>query len=116
VSVSSDRSLPHAWRLTDRLAKDTVREIVGRFEQDVPKYILTDECQISMTALKDLLKRNEAHRPWQVSDRLTAQDEEALLEAFHAGTRQWRLAERYGISVSSVKRLVRRDRELANEE
>jgi transposase len=33
-----------------------------------------------------------------------------LVQAFESGTPKWKLAEQYGVSESSVKRLVRRHR------
>jgi hypothetical protein len=44
---------------------------------------------------------------WRVGDRLSEVDVQRLIAAFAAGTSKWRLAERYGISESSVKRLIR---------
>jgi transcriptional regulator with XRE-family HTH domain len=45
---------------------------------------------------------------WRVEDRLSEADTERLVEAFTAGTSKRKLAERYGISKSSVKRLIRK--------
>jgi hypothetical protein len=44
---------------------------------------------------------------WQVGDRLSEADTERLITAFAAGTSKRKLAERYGISERSVKRLIR---------
>jgi hypothetical protein len=44
---------------------------------------------------------------WRVGDRLTEADATRLVAAFTAGTSKRKLAERYGISESSVKRLIR---------
>jgi transposase-like protein len=46
-------------------------------------------------------------RQWRVGDRLSEADTEQLVAAFTAGTSKRKLAERYGISESSVKRLIR---------
>jgi hypothetical protein len=46
-------------------------------------------------------------RQWRVKDRLSEADTERLIAAFIAGTPKRKLAERYGISESSVKRLIR---------
>jgi uncharacterized alpha-E superfamily protein len=46
-------------------------------------------------------------RQWRIGDRLSQDDREQLLAAFTAGTSKRKLAERYGISESSVKRLIR---------
>ena len=42
-----------------------------------------------------------------LQDRLNADDLRRLIVAYHSGTTQRELAERYGISVTSVKRLLR---------
>jgi hypothetical protein len=46
-------------------------------------------------------------RQWRVGDRMSEAEIEQLVAAFTAGTSKRKLAERYGISESSVKRLVR---------
>jgi len=46
-------------------------------------------------------------RLWRMVDRLGEADQERLIAAFTAGTSKRKLAERYGISESSVKRLIR---------
>jgi uncharacterized protein (DUF433 family) len=112
VSARSVQPEPRIWRVADRLTESEVRAIVERFEQGTPKHILADEYGICLTAFKRLLKNNNARQPWQVSDRLTVQDVEALLQAFHEGTPKWKLADKYGISMASVKRLIRRNRNL----
>ena len=48
-----------------------------------------------------------AHRRWRLVDRLGEQIICELLTDSRAGTPQRELAERYGISVSSVKRILR---------
>lgn len=50
-------------------------------------------------------------RQWRVSDRLSEADMRLLVDAFESGTPKWKLAEQYGVSESSVKRLVRRHRQ-----
>jgi hypothetical protein len=49
-------------------------------------------------------------RQWRVEDRLSEADMERLITAFTAGTSKQKPAERYGISESSVKRLIRQHR------
>lgn len=46
-------------------------------------------------------------RDWRVSDRLSNQEISMIVMAFSHGTSKRELAERYGISESSVKRLLR---------
>lgn len=43
----------------------------------------------------------------RVSDRLSEAEQQALIASFQAGTSKQKLAERYGIGMSSVKRLLR---------
>ena len=45
---------------------------------------------------------------WQVRDRLTAGDVESLIAEFQAGTSKRMLAEQYAVSVSTVKRILRK--------
>jgi hypothetical protein len=49
----------------------------------------------------------QSPRQWRVGDRLSEVDTAQLVAAFTAGTSKRKLAERYGISESSVKRLIR---------
>lgn len=54
----------------------------------------------------------KAAEPHRVVDRLGEQAVRELVEAFEAGTSKWRLSEQYGISLSSVKRLIRNSDEV----
>jgi DNA invertase Pin-like site-specific DNA recombinase len=47
-------------------------------------------------------------RAWRTADRLTADDEAEIVRLFMIGTAKTALAEKYGISESSVKRLLRK--------
>jgi len=58
-----------------------------------------DEPDLSMTAPAD--------RVWRVRDRLSAADIDQLVESFKDGTTIPALVTRYGISLSSVKTLLR---------
>ncbi|WP_214111392.1 hypothetical protein [Acrocarpospora catenulata] len=44
----------------------------------------------------------------KITDRLTDEEVRKLVESFHAGTPKHVLAQEYGISLSSVKRLLRK--------
>ncbi|MEU6246138.1 hypothetical protein [Glycomyces sp. NPDC047010] len=48
--------------------------------------------------------------PRSLHQRLTPIEVEALVAAFHAGARQPALADRYGIGLTSVKKLIREAR------
>jgi hypothetical protein len=50
-------------------------------------------------------------RVWALAERLTEAEVRALAANFRAGTRKWRLVAQYGISESSVKRILRLHRE-----
>src|ERR1700734_3961319 len=56
------------------------------------------------------VRSTQAPSQWRVGDRRSQADTERLIDAFVAGTSKRRLAERYGISESSVKRLIRQHR------
>jgi DNA-directed RNA polymerase specialized sigma24 family protein len=47
-------------------------------------------------------------RPWSMADRLSPEDVQAMIEKYHAGTIAQDLAAQYGISVKSVRRLLRK--------
>ncbi|MEU6248279.1 hypothetical protein [Glycomyces sp. NPDC047010] len=49
----------------------------------------------------------EPHRPRSLHQRLTPTQINALVTAYRAGVRQPVLAERYGIGLTSVKKLIR---------
>ncbi|WP_205327744.1 hypothetical protein [Glycomyces sp. YM15] len=54
---------------------------------------------------------DDSRRPRSLHQRLTPVEIEALVAAYRAGVRQPVLAERYGIGLTSVKKLVRQTRE-----
>ena len=64
------------------------------------------EAQIGEPAFS--VRSTQTFSRWRVNDRLSQADMERLVTAFTAGTSKRKLAERYGISESSVKRLIRR--------
>jgi hypothetical protein len=49
-------------------------------------------------------------RQRRLTDRLTDEQVQKIVSAFEAGTPRWRLAEEFGISLSSVGRLLRQHR------
>lgn len=56
--------------------------------------------------------RSSNGRPWPLDRRLTSADRVALVSEYQAGVTQMTLAQKYGISLSSVKRLIRVAREV----
>lgn len=54
--------------------------------------------------------RSSNGRPWALDRRLTSADRTAIVSEYQAGALQKALAKRYGISLSSVKRLIREAR------
>jgi FixJ family two-component response regulator len=72
--------------------------------------------------LADVLRRSEAYVPvqdeqvksrrrtWSVRERLAPQDVHDLVDLFMAGTPKTQLAAKFGISLSTVKRLLRKIR------
>jgi hypothetical protein len=79
---------------------DQLRRVLDRLGRAHQEPVGDPELSVRTTA--------KADQPHRVVDRLGEQAVRELIEAFHAGTPTWRLAERYGISLSSVKRLLRR--------
>jgi hypothetical protein len=55
--------------------------------------------------------RSSNGKPWALDRRLTSSDRAAIVSEYQAGALQKTLAGRYGISASSVKRLVRESRQ-----
>jgi len=55
-------------------------------------------------------RNEEASRPrqWSMTDRLSPRDVQAIIDQYHAGTIAKDLAEKFGISLSSVRRLLRK--------
>jgi DNA-directed RNA polymerase specialized sigma24 family protein len=53
-------------------------------------------------------QRRASGRWWAMADRLTAEDVQAVVNGYRAGWTARGLAERFSVSESSVKRLVRR--------
>jgi DNA invertase Pin-like site-specific DNA recombinase len=67
------------------------------------------QAQAAAGASAPSMRSAVSHRRWRVGDRLNQDDQKQLVATFAAGTPKWKLAERYGISESSVKRLIRRE-------
>jgi DNA-directed RNA polymerase specialized sigma24 family protein len=55
-------------------------------------------------------QRRASGRPWAMVHRLTAEDVQAVVNGYRAGSTARELAERFSVSESSIKRLVRRSR------
>jgi DNA-directed RNA polymerase specialized sigma24 family protein len=53
-------------------------------------------------------RRATGSRPWAMVDRLSADDIQVVVDGYRAGRTARELAEKFKISISSVKRLVRR--------
>jgi hypothetical protein len=64
---------------------------------------------------RSVCSTGRAEQDWRVGDRLSADDVQRLVAAFGRGTPKWQLAEQHGISESSVKRLLRRHRQVAED-
>lgn len=69
---------------------------------------LRDRDQVQQRLIEAVAGRPEPGPPLRVSDRLSADAEQAIVDAFMAGTPKWELAERYEVSLSSIKRLLKR--------
>jgi hypothetical protein len=69
---------------------------------------IRDNDQTELPGVQSVVKANPARPP--VRDRLTPDDIMQLVDRFCGGTPKRVLAAEYGISMSSVKRLLRRHR------
>jgi transposase-like protein len=54
--------------------------------------------------------RSANGKPWALDRRLTSADRAAIVSEYQAGELQKTLAKKYGVSLSSVKRLIREAR------
>jgi DNA invertase Pin-like site-specific DNA recombinase len=86
--------------LRGRLSNPDVQDVVGHAAQAVA----CGKVERGSTASPP-----PAGRRWRLVDRLSEQIIRDLLRDRSAGTSQRKLAERYGISVSTVKRLSKRE-------
>lgn len=87
--------------LRGRLSNPDIRELVTSVGQ-LAAWIKSDHTQAAI--------RMQAPRRWRLVDRLGERNILELLRDSSTGTTHRGLAERYGISLSSVKRLLRRHR------
>ena len=96
---SSERDKhPSEWSLGRLYSNPDVRDIVAHAAQAVT-HVKLDHYRAASPL--------SARRRWRLVDRLGEQIIRELLTDSRAGTPQRELAERYGISVSSVKRILR---------
>ncbi|HET6752332.1 MAG TPA: hypothetical protein VFH23_00085 [Jiangellaceae bacterium] len=90
-------------------------ELVGRYSNPDEWEHLSDTTQALACSACDTLadelepRPSRDRRPWPVVKRLGEQAIHELLVDRHSGTKQSDLALRYGISLSTVKRLLRYD-------
>lgn len=83
---------------------DLASSLVKTLERLKRAQARTDDAPVSVRST------GRSERQWRVTDRLSDADVRTLVAAAEAGTPKWQLAERYGVSESSVKRLVRKHR------
>ena len=76
--------------------------------------LVTLQRRLSVTANKPANERysvcseaGQPSRPWRVTDRLTAQELDGLIDCYRMGTTSRELAQRYSLSRTTVKRLMR---------
>jgi hypothetical protein len=81
--------------------QDLADALVSAVQQLRKAQASTDEPAFSVRSAK-------SPRPWRVGDRLFDADIEQLIVAFAAGTSKKKLAAQYGVSRSSVRRLIER--------
>jgi DNA-binding transcriptional regulator LsrR (DeoR family) len=80
----------------------------GGFNAGVSQKTLAAEHGISIRSIKRVVHGN-SNRPQAPANRLTSTQRENLAQSFHTGGRtQDDLARSYGVSLSTVKRILRR--------
>ena len=103
-----DRNRPLSW-------VDLVRAYSKRPDlcEELVRTIRNLDRALSASALSgpaSVCSTGRSPRNWRVSDRVSDSEASMIVLAFSRGTSKRELAERYGISESSVKRLLRRQR------
>ena len=78
--------------------RDDLRRATQRLERAAGE-LHTEPVSVSTTA--------RVGRKWALTERLSEEDVRGLVEGFRTGTPKHKLAKRYDISVSSVKRILR---------
>lgn len=120
MSKAESRSAMIANRLSDQgiFLVDLVRAYSNRgdlaFELARVNRLLAD-AQVSGTGQRRSVQsdRSATNADWRLADRLGVDDIADMVEQFASGTAKWRIAEQYGISLSSVKRLLSKHRPAA---
>jgi hypothetical protein len=107
-----------AWLSPNCVGLSKLVELVGRYSNPDEWEHLADTTQALAEPAADAEALDElranpsssSRRPWPVTDRLGEQTVRELLRDRRSGVVQRVLAVRYGISSSSVKRILRRER------
>ena len=107
VSVRSVQPKPQTKRIADRLSEGQIHKLIDSFQQDTPAHILAKRYGVSLTAIKALLKKRGIHSRRKIADRLSQAEVDDLLVALRDGASQSKLAAKYGMSLTSVKKLIR---------
>lgn len=101
--------------LTCKFSVDLVRAYSKRTDlsEELVRTIRSLDRALSASALSgpaSVYSTGRSQRNWRVSDRVSDSEASMIVMTFNRGVSKRELAERYGISESSVKRLLRRHR------
>ncbi|GAA2259274.1 hypothetical protein GCM10009853_010320 [Glycomyces scopariae] len=93
--------------LTKRLSPTDQTELIAAFNTGTTQKTLAAKYGISITSVKRLVHGN-SNRPQATSNRLTPEQRAAVARTFAiTGTAKAELARTYGVSLSTIKRLLR---------
>ncbi len=111
LSRSSDNP-PRSWRLSDKLTDDDVAKIIKQWRAGNSQLSLARELGISQASVRRLLlERGELHsemrQPKLLSQRFTQEAIEEIINAYRNGMTQAQVVERYDLSPSALKRLLK---------
>jgi hypothetical protein len=104
--TNNHASLKIKWALTSTFAVELVRLYSNPDVRDIVAHAAQAVTHVKLDHYRAASPLS-ARRRWRLLDRLGEQIIRELLTDSRAGTPQRELAERYGISVSSVKRILR---------
>jgi Mor family transcriptional regulator len=107
LSVRSAQSKQPRKRIADRLSEAQIRELIASFQQGTTVQTLAGQYGGSATAIKRLLRQRGVRANRTLEDRLSDREVAALVAAASAGKTQRELAKQYGISQTSVKKVLK---------
>ena len=89
----------------DRLTSEDVDELIAAFKAGTPQHVLAERYSLGETTVQRLLRARGVRSVRLVQDRLTPTEVQLLIKERDTGVSVAQLAQRFGISASSVRRL-----------